>query len=217
MTPRAAMSSSARLAFLVSPDKRYKRILVSKKTSATLMCFQPVKLEIGRQTASVLAQPRQQFPRARGPGDLKRPPTHHVNFDRIPFVEPEQFNYRLRQTNGETVTPFSDPHGSPQYTRYVAYILSAGLYRVQSPFKVFGPLFLSRIGVQANNDILQWWRRGRITSHHQRVVAGYDMVARIGQTLNLAKRIEHRAYVERCYKRPIGFEIFVKMTGVRRE
>jgi hypothetical protein len=54
MTPHEAMSSSARRAFLVSADNRYKRILVSKKTSATLMCFQAIKLEVGRQTIPVL-------------------------------------------------------------------------------------------------------------------------------------------------------------------
>jgi hypothetical protein len=54
ITPHEAMSSSARLAFLVSPDNRYKRILVSKKTSATLMGFQPIELEVGRQTIPVL-------------------------------------------------------------------------------------------------------------------------------------------------------------------
>ena len=43
------------------------------------------------------------------------------------------------------------------------------------------------------------------------------LTVRFCQTLDLAKRIEHRSYVQCGYKRPVGFEVFIKMTRVRRQ
>ncbi len=74
------------------------------------MGVESVELEIGGQSATVLAEPGQQLARLRFFADLERPRASHLDFDVIAFSKTQRLHHRRRQTNRQTVTPFRDLH-----------------------------------------------------------------------------------------------------------
>jgi len=86
------------------------------KTLAAPVGIKPVELKVGRQTSTVLAQPREQFLGGRRPGDLERPRAGCPNLDGVAFLEPERFDNGPRNAHGQTISPFDDARAAQSYT-----------------------------------------------------------------------------------------------------
>src|SRR6185312_14487814 len=96
--------------FSLSEESRYSSTLISKNGSASLIGLQPVKLEVLRQSATVLPQPGQKLARARDLLDLERPLARSMDLDVIAFLELQRLDYGSREPDGEAIAPFGDLH-----------------------------------------------------------------------------------------------------------
>src|ERR1700694_2331232 len=84
------------------------RTLVSKKLPGIRLL--PVELEIGRKAPSKGAKPLQQF-RAAGlarNGEFAR--VGDMDFDLIPFLEPQRLDHDRGKAHGKAIAPFGDLH-----------------------------------------------------------------------------------------------------------
>jgi hypothetical protein len=84
------------------------RTLVSKKLPGIRLLA--IELEIGRKAPSEGAKPLQQFRAAGLARDGEFPRVSDMDFDLIPFLEPQRVDYGGRKAEGEAIAPFGDPH-----------------------------------------------------------------------------------------------------------
>jgi hypothetical protein len=93
------------LAFVGSAENRYRMTLVSKNASAPLIGFEPVELEIRRQSAAIFPQSRQDVATAGALCYLEAASTGNDDLDIVALIEAEGIDHDGRQANGETVPP----------------------------------------------------------------------------------------------------------------
>jgi len=89
--------------------------LVSKNVSASGIGFEPVEVEIRRQSTSEFSYPRKEFARGGRFFDFESASSRNVDFHIIPFTKLERFHNSSRQSDGQAISPFRNLHKHLRY------------------------------------------------------------------------------------------------------
>src|ERR1700688_3196167 len=71
--------------------------------------------------------------------------------------------------------------------------------------------------VEAHDDALELWARGLVTFHHQRIMAGNNVLRRRRRGTQLVKTLEHLTDMERRHIGFVGVHVLVEVRNVGRQ